>query len=1073
MKKTKHFFWPAKAGSDLHMAGLPVRIFVLLLFCGLMNLAAVPAYSSSANDLIPGSELQQQIKVTGTVVDAATGQPMAGVNIVAKGTTVGAITDANGKYAMPLPVDPNATLVFSFIGYVTREVPVGGKTVVDVLLSTTVRDLEEVVVVGYGTQKRANVVGAVTSISGASLQTVPATNVTNALEGRLTGAWMRQATGEPGQFNTGIMIRGRTNLGSNSAPLVIIDGVQGRNMDEIDPNDVASISILKDASAAIYGASAANGVILITTKKGQEGKPRLSYQFFQGFMTPTIIPKVTNAGDYATMLSEYQINQGKTRTYTDADIGLFYSGADPWQHPNTDWYGDLVKKWTTTSRHNFTIDGGVRGMTYLVSFGLKQDESMYKQSSTKYDQYNLRAKVDLPITDWLKTGVDIAAFQIHRVYPYKSADAIVGQSTRLLPTQWSFWPNGKPGPDIEYGDNPVVTSTFAGGKDDQLTYRVLNTFSGSITPPFIKGLSINGSYSYDLTNYYRKRFFQPWTLYVLADPKWVGATRDPVTGFVTDMPLTPALRGLSSPEDNEDYERTINRTINININYTKKFGDHNVGLFVGFEQYTNDRNNFWAYRKYYISTLIQTISAGGDLDKNNSGGASIYARKSYIGRLTYDYQGKYLAEVIFRRDGSLKWNPDGRWGNFPGAMVGWRASEENFWKNTLSFINYFKLRASWGQMGMDPGNPFQYVNTFGLSSGMVFGQSGAIETAVGPPTIANPNITWEVQTTQNIGFDSKFLNDLIHLNAEFFWNKREHLLVTRDASIPNFSGLTLPQENLGKVDSKGFEIDAGIHKTLTSNLRFDITGNFSFARNKVVFMDEPARPVEWQKRTGKPFGDYPNQLVYHVLGVFSDDTYTVNGVPNYPRWNTAKPGDLIFEDVNKDGLIDGNDRILLDHTDAPETFYGATIDATWKDFSLSLLIQGQGKYNRWWAYDERRGEAGNYLQWTFDNRWQKMGDVTNVPRAFNRNDYYWGQSVQRNDYWYNDRAYCRLKSLVITYNIPTSLYKRFGISRASIFVSGNNLALIYAKSRWFDPEVNDPGVYPTMKTYAVGANITF
>jgi hypothetical protein len=362
------------------------------------------------------------------------------------------------------------------------------------------------------------------------------------------------------------------------------------------------------------------------------------------------------------------------------------------------------------------------------------------------------------------------------------------------------------------------------------------------------------------------------------------------------------------------------------------------------------------------------------------------------------------------------------------------------------------------------------MNTFGLSSGMVFGTGGAIETAVGPPTIANPDITWEVQTAENLGFDSKFFNDLIHLNFEYFINKRDHLLTARDASVPNFSGLSLPQENIGKVESKGFELDAGVHKTLTSNLRFDVTGNFSYSHNTVVFSDEPARPVPWQVRTGHPYGTV---LTYHAIGVFTDDTYTVNGQANYPRWTGAKPGDLIFEDVSGDGTITGDDRILIDHTDAPETFYGATFDATWKDFSLSVLVQGQGKYIRWWAYDERRGEAGNYLQWTFDGRWQKPGDVTNVPRAFNRSDYYWGQSVQGSTYWYNDRAYCRLKSLVLTYNIPTSLYKRLGISRASIFVSGNNLALIYAKSKWFDPEVNDPGVYPAMKTFAVGANITF
>lgn len=991
---------------------------------------------------------------------------MPGVNVIVKGTSQGAITDENGKYTI-LSVDPNAILTFSFIGFLTSEVPIAGKTVVDASLHSELTGLDEVVVVGYGTQKRANVVGAVTSISGASLQSVPATSVTNALSGRLPGAIVIQANGEPGNLGSRVLIRGRTNLGSSTNPLVIIDGVQGRSMDEIDPNDVSSLSVLKDASAAIYGASAANGVILITTKKGQEGKPRLSYQFFQGFMTPTIIPETTNAGDYATMLTEYQVQNGKSRTFTDQDIALYYSGADPWKHPNTNWYSDLVKKWTTTSRHNVTIDGGSKGMTYLVSFGLKGDESMYKQSSTKYNQYNLRAKVDLPITEWLKTGVDVAAFQINRLFPYKSADGIVGQSTRLLPTTWSFWPNGKPGPDIEYGDNPVVTSTFAGGKDNQTTYRVLNTFNGTITPPFVKGLTLNGSFSYDINNFYRKRFFQPWTLYT---PNWAQATIDPVTGFVTDMPLTPALRGLSSPENHEDYQRTINKTINLNINFQRQFGDHNVGLYAGFEQYTSDYNGFYGFRKYYISTQVQIMNAGADLDKNTTGSASIYARKSYIGRLTYDYKGKYLVEAIFRRDGSLKWPSAGRWGNFPGLLVGWRASEEDFWKNNIAFINYFKLRASYGQMGMDPGDPYQYMDKYGVSSGMVFGAGSTIDLTVGPPSIANPNITWEVQTTRNIGFDSKFFNDLIHLNGEFFFNKREHLLTQRDASVPNFSGLSLPSENIGTVDSKGFEFDAGIHKNITSDLRIDLTGNFSLAKNKVVFSDEPVRPVEWQVRTGHPYGA---QLWYHAIGVFSDDTYTVNGVPNYPRWNNAKPGDLIFEDVSGDGVITSDDKILFDNTDAPETFFGISLDVTWKDFSFSSMIQGQGKYIRSWAYDERRGEAGNYLQWTYDNRWTAPGQVTDVPRAFNRNDYYWGHSVQMSDYWTSNRAYVRLKNLVVTYNIPSSLYKRLGVSKASIYVSGNNLALLYSATKWFDPEVDGPGVYPTMKTFAVGVNVIF
>jgi len=1064
MKKTPNYFWPSKPNVNFHKLLLTMKIMTILLVCGLV----LPAYSLTPGN--PSAEEQQQIKVSGTVTDGSTNLPMPGVNIQVKGTSTGAISDAGGMYTITVP-DKNAVLAFSFIGYVTQEVPFNGRTIVDITLAAVTTNLDEVIVVGYSAQKRANVVGSVASISGTTLQQVPSVNVSQSLGGRMSGISVIQQTGEPGQMNPRILIRGRSTLGGDrnqnygsTNPLIVIDGVQGRSMDEIDPMDIASISVLKDAAASIYGSNAANGVILITTKKGAEGKPRLNYQFYQGFMTPAIIPQTTNAQEYATMLTEYQTQNGIARTYTDKDIELFGSGADPWEHPNTNWYGDLIKKWTTTYRHNFTIDGGFKGMTYYLSVGLKGDESIYKQSSTKYNQYNVRAKVDLPINDWLRVGLDLAAFQNHRLYPYKSADAIVGQSTRLLPTTWSFWPSGEPGPDIEYGDNPVVTSTFAGGKNDQLTYRYLNTFNASITPPIIKGLAINGSFSYDLTNYYNKAFYQPWTLYTIDKTK---STRDPNTGFITTGFLTPGLRGLSSPQNNETYSRTINQTSNINLTYSKKLGNHNVSIYAGYEQYTSNYNELYGFRQYYISSLIQTMNAGADQDKNTTGNATIYARKSWIGRLTYDFKGKYLAEFLFRRDGSLKFPPDSRWGNFPGVLLGWRASEEGFWKDNIKFINYFKLRASYGQMGMDPGNPFQYINSFGLGSGMVFGTGSSIETAVGPPVIANPNITWETQTTQNIGFESKFLNDLFSLNMEFFYNKREHILAARDASVPAFSGLSLPNENIARVDNKGFEIEAGVHKNVTSDLRVDLTANISYSSNKVVFQDEPKRAVEWQQTTGHPYNAW---LMYNSLGIFKDAA----AVAAYPHWATAKPGDVIFEDYDKNGVIDGNDRILIDEVDAPKTYYGINLDVAWKGFSLSALIQGQGKYLRERYYDNRRGVAGNYFKWTYDNRWQKEGDVTDIARAYNRSDYYWADDVQMNTYWLANVAYCRLKSLVLTYNIPSNIYKKLGIANASIYVSGNNLALLYAANKkvW-DPEALNPGVYPTMKTIAIGANIGF
>jgi TonB-linked SusC/RagA family outer membrane protein len=1013
---------------------------------------------------------QQQVRVSGKITDSSNNEGIPGVNVVVKGTTNGTVTDVEGNYTINVP-DRNTTLVYSFVGYNSQEIVVNDKTVINVGLVSAMTDLDEVVVVGYGTQKRANVVGAVASVNGEKLLSIPSMNVSNAISGLIPGTTIIQQTGEPGQMSPRIMVRGRTTVNSDNsrmsnraetAPLVVIDGVPGRSMDEIDPNDIESLSVLKDASAAIYGAQAANGVILIQTKSGKEGKPRLNYQFYEGVMTPTLLPEVTNAAEYATMLSEYQVAEGKARRYSDADIELFRNGKDPWEHPNTDWYGDLIKKWTTTTRHNVTLDGGARGMKYYVSFGYKTDDAFYKTSSTKYKQYNVRTKLEMPINSWLKTGVELAGFLNNRLYPYKSADAIVGQSTRLVPTNWSFWPTGEPGPDIEYGDNPVETSTFSAGVNDQKTYRLLSTFNATVTVPFIKGLSFTGSYNYDLTNYYNKAFYKPWVLYY---PNWNQATRG-ADGYITQMPLTPTLRGLSTPENNERYNRTINQTAMINANYVKSFGDHNISLFGGFEQYQSDWNEFYAYRKYYISSVIQTMDAGNSKDQNITGTATIYARKSWIGRATYDFKGKYLAEVVFRADGSLKFPESKRWGYFPGLLLGWRASEENFWKDNLAFINYFKLRTSFGMMGMDPGNPFQFMDKYGIGTGMVFGTSGAIQTVVGPPTIANPNITWETQTTYNLGFDSKFMNDLFHLNTEFFYSKREDILVTKDASVPSFTGLSLPQENLGIVDNRGFELDGGYHKAINKDLRIDVTANFSYNHNEIVEMDEPAKAQPWQQLTGHSYGAW---LMYDAIGIYKDQAQ----VDATPHVTGAKPGDVIFRDVSGDGKITGDDQILFDRVDAPETFYGGNITVGWKSFTFSVQIQGQGEFLKNSQYDNRRGEAGNYFKWQYDNRWTPTNTVTDIARAYNRDDLYWSPDVRRSDYWLENTAYCRLKNAVVNYAIPAKYYQKIGISRASVYFTGNNLALIYSATKKWDPETNNAGVYPTMKTFAIGANITF
>lgn len=413
-------------------------VMVLMLLPALVSFANANAFSETGYE----AYAHQQKTITGTVTDDE-GVPMPGVSVIVQGTTIGTVTDIDGNYSLEVPADASV-LVYSFVGMRRQTVNIGNRTSISITLETETIGLEEVIAVGYASQKKANIVGSVTSVSGDKIDAIPAPDVSNAISGRMPGSVVIQGSGEPGQNEATILVRGRTTLGDRgdnpaiTAPLVVVDGVPGRSLGDIDPIDIESISVLKDASAAIYGSTAANGVILVTTKTGQSGKPQLSYQFYQGFMQPTILPKVTNAGDYATMLSEFQDYEQKPRTFSDRDIELFYSGRDPWEHPNSDWVGDLVANWTTTSKHNINFNGGSNGMVYYVSFGYKNEEAIYKQESTNYKQYNIRAKLDLPITDWLKTSVDYAGYLNNKYYPTKGAGDIYGQSTRLVPTQWSF-----------------------------------------------------------------------------------------------------------------------------------------------------------------------------------------------------------------------------------------------------------------------------------------------------------------------------------------------------------------------------------------------------------------------------------------------------------------------------------------------------------------------------------------------------------------------------------------------------------------------------------------------------------
>lgn len=1026
--------------------GLHKIVFILLLAA----LTPTQSWSQSTN-----------ITVSGQVVDSE-GETLIGVNVQVQGTTQGTSTDLEGQYTLG-DVAEDAILVFSYIGYQAEEISVDGQTTIDVTLVSDAELLEEVVVVGYGRQKKANVIGSVTAISGSEVEAIPAPDITNAISGRLPGSVIVQGSGEPGRNSARILIRGRSTLGGagQTSPLVVIDGIPNRSLNEVDPNDIESISILKDAAAAIYGSSAANGVVLVTTKSGMQSGTRLNYQLYQGFLTPTILPQPASAAQYAQYISDYQNYEGLSRLYSDRDIELYKSGEDPWEHPQTNWMDELVRDWTTTSKHHLSLSGGSDKLSYFISAGFKNEEAFYAQESTNYKQYNLRANIDVPINDWLSANVSYAGFITGRKYPTTTTYQIVGWASLTLPTEPAFWPTGEPGPDFEGGVNPVVNSSFVAGYDELNEYKNQITLRTTIEPEFAPGLDVGAFYTLDLNNSYHKLFKEPWTLYY---PLWETAQRDS-EGFITSMELEPRLRGLDSPELTDFYDRNINTMSQFSANYQKGFGDHTFSVFGAFEQFQIKSNGFNAYRKYFISDLVQTLAAGGEKDKDNSGYLNVYARSSWIGRLNYNYKEKYLAEFIFRRDGSLKFPPSSRWGNFPGLLLGWRASEEAFWQSGLSFINYFKLKASYGEMGMDPGAAFQYINKYTLGTGLTVGDDREVKTKISQASLANPDITWEKQKTYNLGFESEFFNSAFFLNADVFYNKRSDILTSRNASVPEYSGLALPDENIAIVDNRGFEVEAGYVSDYSKDLSFNISGNIGWSRNEVVFMDEPERAVPWQRRTGHPFGA---ALVYNAIGIFRSEAE----LAEYPHWNGARPGDVIFEDYNDDGVINSEDRILLDKTDFPTTFYGVSLQINYKNWGLSVLAQGQGEYFRS-GISGNRGIGQNVYSWMASDYWTPENPGASNARPFHRADQYWSYISNANTYWFDNMAYARLKNAVLRYTIPKTLTERIGIAGASLFASGNNLFLIYSAQKNYDPEIGDPESYPAMKTFAIGAYVTF
>jgi TonB-linked SusC/RagA family outer membrane protein len=1027
----------------------------------------------------------QGITVSGTITSASDGLPLPGVSIVdVNDSSKGVITDFDGNYTISLS-SGTTSLRFSSIGFKTTVSAVNNRTTLNLTMEEDVASLDEVVVVGYGTQKRATVSGAVASVKGEELTKSPTVNLTNSLSGRVAGLFVQQASAEPGYDDASIRIRG-TNTYNNTGALVVVDGIPDRDggLSRINPADIESISVLKDASAAIYGARAANGVILVTTKRGKSGKPKITYSSMQGWARPTVIPEMANAAQYAELRNELEVYnlpvaewQGATNgfastgsytrpdgsqrdaIYTPEDIELFRNGQDPWGHPDTDWFGETFKRGSSQEKHTMQLTGGSENFNYFSSLGYLKQDAYYKNSATGYEQYDIRINLDAKISDAISVKLGVLGREELRYFPTESAGSIFRMLTRGRPTEPAYWPNGLPGPDIENGQNPVVITTNDTGYDRDTRDYFQSNATVDIKIPWIDGLTLQTTAAIDKSFNNRKVWRTPWFLY-----SWDGVNRD-ASG------LSAVQRGPAEPNLRQFSQNRLSILLGANLQYQKSFGNHNLLLMAGTNKETKTYEGIEAYRRFFISPVIQDLFAGGNDQQFNTGSSNKASRLNYFGRVSYDFNEKYLMEFLWRYDGSYLFPEDTRYGFFPGFSAGWVVTKESWFENSTSdsFLNHLKLRASWGQLGNDAFNDDEFpANQFLASYGFgTYVMNNSLITTLAESRVPNPGITWEIATNINVGLDTRFLKNKMNLEFDWFLNKRTDILTTPSASLPALSGITPPRQNFGEVENKGFDFILGYNDFIGDEFSYGITLNAGYAKNKIIFNDEAEGAPEWQRATGRMINA---PLVYGYDGIFATqaeidaETLDYSGIVN-----NLRPGDMRIVDYNGDNRITPEDRYRTDKNVNPTLQGGVNLTLGYKNFDLAVLFQGAWGGELFFNFNEA-GTIGNYLERDYNNRWSVNNPSSVHPRITNRADQYYSNG---NTYWRQDTDYMRVKNFELGYNMPEEVTSRVGLSALRFYVNGANL--FTWTDAIFDPEgLNTSGRdYPVSRILSVGFSLSF
>ncbi|WP_321330662.1 TonB-dependent receptor [uncultured Bacteroides sp.] len=1028
-------------------------------------------------DEIQKSVFQQVGILKGSVVDIA-GEPIIGASILVKGTSNGIITDIDGNFTLS-NVAPNVTLIVSYVGYKTQNLNVGDKTSIKIVLIENAEVLDEVVVVGYGVQKKQSLTGAITSIKSEDIETTKTENLISDIQGKMPGLLIRQKTGEPGTFDNMISIRGYGN------PLVVIDGITCDGTDELaqlNSDDIESISILKDASAAIYGMNAANGVIIVTTKKGLAEKTKISYSALFGIKNATGMEKTVDAYTYRLMANEMQRNIGAPATYSDDLLEKYKIGAPG--YTDNDWIDMFMNKFAFQQSHDISVRGGTEKVKYFVSFGYNEDNGLLKSGIQYYHRYNLRTNLTAEIMKGLTLNVSVAGRWDDTSQPredfewtFKTLmvnDRGIGTHTINNPNHLSYI-----GPE---GKNPfaLVDPNLDGYRQRRgLTYQTNAELTWKV--PFVKGLTLGALGSFDGNNRNNSVLQRSYDLY----------------DYYTDGPA--GSYGTDSYSDAISlYQKIYARA---QANYVRSFGNHNVNLTAVTELTSTRGDNLSGSRQYSDLFTHDILDQGSATTAANSGNRNFTRLAAYLARANYDYAGKYLLEIVARYDGSYRYASSKRWAFFPSFSAGWRLSEENFIKDNLPFITNLKLRGSYGKSGLDAGDAFQYVSGYmgSTSNGYVFDGSN-LTIGMEAPGVVNDNLSWITSKIVNIGLDFDLWNGKLGGSIELFQRKNEGLLATRIQSLPNTFGANFPDENINSSMNRGIELSFSHRDKIGKSFNYSVTANFTYAREKTLHDERAEFTSSWDRWKNGNEDRYTGRLwLYKSDGQYSSlEQYETAPLLGGDQGNSKMlPGSFILEDLNGDGIIDDNDRTPNHWTTGsnPPIQYGLVLAASYKDFDINLLFQGASGYKIGYANDDIWG-YGRYptLHEKYLDRWH-TASVTDDPynpatkwiagyypalrSNFDNttdNGNAWAYGI---DFWNPTATYIRLKSMEIGYNLPKLLTKRLGIGSARFFVNGFNLLTFCNEAlKNADPEREERDwganlAYPLMRSYNFGLNINF